>query len=203
MPALEEEKIWRITSSNIQKAPEIVNKQHIDLLCIETDEAHQLLLELLESIKKNRLKTKVLGIIPNDSATKRALLSYGCDDYICKPYNNEDLLLRSKKLINCIPLKYKLIYESNFLKYIENFNIVMYQSTYLPLTPREILIVKLLIQNNFVSKDEIVKYLNCKLDKSYSNTYISTVIHRVRKKIKLCTGRDLIRNRYGCGYYIL
>lgn len=100
-------------------------------------------------------------------------------------------------------MKYKVIYESNFLKYIENFNIVMYQDTYLPLTPREVLVVKLLIRNNFVSKDEIAKYLNSKLNKSYSDTYVSTVIHRVRKKIKLCTGRDLIRNRYGFGYYIL
>jgi len=135
--------------------------------------------------------------------TKRIFLSYGCDDYICKPYNDDDLILRSKKLINCLPLKYKVIYESNFLKYVQNFNIVMYQDTYLPLTPREVLVLKFLIKTDFANKDDIAKYLNIKLNKSYSNTYVTTVIYRVRKKIKLCTGRDLIKNKYGCGYYLI
>lgn len=144
-----------------------------------------------------------MAIIPNKKEIKRAVLIYGCDDYVAKPYNCEDLILRCKKLLNCLPQKYKSYYESKFLKYNRKFDIVTYKRTYLPLTPREILILKLLIKESFVSKVEIVRYLKAKLGKQYSEQYIAVMIHRIRKKIKLCTGRDLIRNKYACGYYIL
>lgn len=170
---------------------------------METDKSYKLLLDFLKSVKNNYCSTKILVIIPNNIETKRIFLSYGCDDYISKPYSYDDLILRSKKLINCLPLKYKVIYESNFLKYVQNSNIVTYQDTYLPLTPRETLVLRFLIENRFANRDEIAKYLNANLNKSYSSTYVSTVIHRVRKKIKLCTGRNLIRNKYGYGYYLI
>jgi DNA-binding response OmpR family regulator len=146
---------------------------------------------------------KVLAIIPNDHSIKKEVLSYGCDDYILKPYNCEDLLLRCKKLLNCLPKKYRQYYESHFLKYNRKFEVVTYKETYLPLTPRETLILKLLIKEDFVNKNEIRKYLKAKLGKQYSEAYITVMVHRIRKKIKLCTGRNLIRNKYGCGYYLL
>ncbi len=172
-------------------------------MCIETNKAYQKVLMLFKSVKNRRLKTKILSIIPDNRDIKKTFLCYGSDDYICKPYKPEDLILRSKSLINCIPIKYPLIYESQFLKYEKKFNRVMYENTYIPLTPREILIVKLLIKRSFVSGDEIQKYLKAKLGKEYSNPYITVSIHRIRKKIALCTGRNLIRNKYGSGYYVL
>jgi DNA-binding response OmpR family regulator len=79
----------------------------------------------------------------------------------------------------------------------------MYENTYIPLTQRETLIVKLLIKRSFVSTDEIRRYLYAKLGEVYTDGHIRTIIHRIRKKIKLSTDRDLIRNKYGCGYYVL
>jgi DNA-binding response OmpR family regulator len=161
------------------------------------------ILLLFQLIKNKRLKTKIISIIPDNSSIKETLLSYGSDDYLCKPYQYEDLILRCKNLINCIPRKYELIYETQFLKYIKKFNIVKYNKTYIPLTPREVLIVKLLIKRSFVQKSDIKKYLQAKTGKNYAENYMTTLIYRIRKKIKLSTGRDLIRNKYGSGYYIL
>jgi DNA-binding response OmpR family regulator len=96
-----------------------------------------------------------------------------------------------------------VVYESNFLKYEGKFNRILYENTYIPLTQREILIVKLLIKRSFVSKEEIRKYLKAKLEGNYTDGYIRILIHRVKTKIKLSTGRELIRNKYGSGYYIL
>lgn len=101
-----------------------------------------------------------------------------------------------------MPLEYNIVYESSNLRYEKKFNRVMYKSTYIPLTPTEILIVKLLIKESFISKLEFQKYLKAKVGKEYSYEHLTVMIHRARSKIQLCTGRNLIRNKYGCGYYI-
>ncbi len=188
---------------NVKHASNILKKKYIDLLCIEITQTNKLILNLLTLIKNNKVKTAILAVIPDDNTLKETLLSYGCDDYICKPYSCEDLILRCKKLIHYLPAKYEITYESNFLKYEDKFNRIMYEDTYIPFTQREILIVKLLIKSSFVSKEDIRKYLHTRLGESYTDGYIRVLIHRVRTKIKLSTGRDLIRNRYGCSYYIL
>lgn len=200
---LQNEKIWRVRQTSFSKAERVLQNTYIDLLCIETNDAYKQILNLFTDIKNKRLKTKILSVVPDNEELKEILLSYGSDDYLCKPYKPEDLILRTKNLINCIPIKYPLIYESKFLKYEKKFNRVMYKKTYIPLTPREVLIIKLLIKQSFVSNTEIQKYLKAKLGKKYSSSYITVSIHRIRKKIKLCTGRNLIRNKYGSGYYIL
>lgn len=200
---LQNEKIWRVRQTSFSKAERVLKNTYIDLLCIETNDAYKQILNLFTDIKNKRLKTKILSVVPDNGELKEILLSYGSDDYLCKPYKPEDLILRTKSLINCIPIKYPLIYESKFLKYEKKFNKVMYKNTYIPLTPREVLIIKLLIKRSFVSNTEIQKYLKARLDKNYSSSYITVSIHRIRKKIKLCTGRNLIRNKYGSGYFIL
>jgi DNA-binding response OmpR family regulator len=199
---LRKESSWRVVNSNVQKAPNLLSKKYVDLICIETDKVYQKTLALLKDVKNRHIEVKTLAIIPNRKKVKRIYLSYGCDDYLCIPYKCEDLLLRVKKLINHLPVNYKLIYQNNYLKYECKFNRIMYKNTYIPLTPTEILIVKLLIQNSVVTKKEIQKYLKAKLQKEYSADYLTVLIHRAKKKIKLCTGREVIKNKYGCGYYI-
>jgi len=194
---------WKVVSSNADQISTILANKHIDLICIETDKIYQKSLELLKNVKNKRLNIKTLAIIPNKKKIKRIYLSYGCDDYLCMPYNCEDLILRVKKLLNYLPINYRLIYQSNYLRYECKFNKIMYKNTYIPLTPTELLIVKLLIQNSIITKNEIQNYLNAKLNKKYSKNYTTVLIHRAKKKIKLCTGREVIKNKYGCGYYIV
>lgn len=173
------------------------------MLCIETNSINQELLEFLKILKNKRLKTKVIAIIPNKKNIKHILLSYGCDDYLCKPYNQEDLLLRCKNLIKCLPIQYEIVYQNNYLRYERKLNRIMYKNTYIPLTPTEIFIVKLLIKRSIVTKEDIKKYLESKENKAYSHGYITVLIYRIRGKIRLCTGRNLIRNKYGRGYSVV
>jgi two-component system OmpR family response regulator/two-component system copper resistance phosphate regulon response regulator CusR len=189
-------------NSNVAQAPKLLSKKYIDLICIETDKIYRETLELLKEIKNRQICVKILAVIPNKQKVKKIYLSYGCDDYLCLPYSCEDLILRVNKLINNLPINYKLIYQNNYLRYECRFNKIMYKNTYIPLTPTEILIVKLLIQNKIITKNEMRKYLKAKLNKNYSINYTTVLIHRAKKKIMLCTGREVIKNKYGCGYYI-
>lgn len=193
----------RTKHCTISKAQKIIKERYIDLLCLELHEISSQSINLLKLIKNKRLKTKSIVVIPDELELKKTMLSYGADDYICTPFKKEDLLLRCKKLINKLPQNYEPVYETTFLQYNQKYNIVTYDKTYLPLTPRETLLIKLLIQERFLNKSDIAKYLKAKTDKEYTEDYIGVLIYRTRHKIKLCTGRDLIRNKYGQGYYIL
>lgn len=200
---LERENLWRITLSNLKNAIEIVNNRYIDLLCIETDTVNNQLLSFLKLVKNKRLRTKILAIIPSSTNLKHILLSYGCDDFIDKPYNTDDLILRCKNLIHCIPTQYEIVYECNFLRYEQRMNRVMYNNIYIPLTNKEISVTKLLIKRQFVTKKDIIDYLESKEGKIYSEAYITVIVHRTKEKIRLCTGRDIIENKYGRGYKLI
>ena len=200
---LKQQELWNVKHTNIHKAERILQEKYFDLICLELDNDKREAWEFLKEVKNRRLRTKVISIIPNHRQLKEKVLSYGADDYICKPYSCEDLVLRCRKLTNQITPQYKDIYKSQFLKYNKKFNIVSYEDTYLPLTPKQIKLVQILLENKYLNKKEIAKYLNSKSDNYYSEEYVSVLIYRTRKKIRMCTGRNLIRNNYGLGYYIL
>jgi DNA-binding response OmpR family regulator len=200
---LAREQTWKVRQTNLSRAFELIKKQYIDLLCIETTSSSKEIFNLLKSIKDSNLDSKILAIIPNNPILKESFLQYGCDDYLSIPYSCEDLLLRCRKLIKCMPMNYSTVYKNNYLSYERTLKRVMYKNTYIPLTQTEILIIILLIKNSSISKSEINKYLYTRLGKDYSDEYINLLIHRIRRKIKLCTGRNPIRNRYGYGYYLV
>jgi DNA-binding response OmpR family regulator len=203
MKSLQEVNLWRVTHTTAQQSIPIIKQQYIDLFCIEANHFNHQIAELLTLIKGNSLKSNILAIIPNERDIKHLFLKYGTDDYLCKPYNREDLILRCKKLTQCISFNYNAVYEKSSMRYEKKFNKVMYKNTYIPLTPTENMIMQLLIRQPIITKKEIKKFLETKFNKSYSEKYITVLIHRIRKKIKLSTGRDLIRNKYGCGYYLV
>lgn len=200
---LERENTWKVKHVNINKARSIIQEKYFDLICLEIDDNREEIWEFLKEIKNKRLKTKIISIIPNKHSLKEKVLSYGSDDYIYKPFLCEDLILRCKKLTDQIPPKYQKIYQSQFLKYSSKFNVVRYEDTYLPLTPKQIVLIKILLENKYLNKKEIAKYLTTKFEQNYSEEYVSVLIYRTRKKIRMCTGMNLIRNNYGLGYYIL
>lgn len=49
----------------------------------------------------------------------------------------------------------------------------------------------------------IQKYLGSMLEKPISESYITVNMHRLSKRIKDITGLDIIKNRYGVGYYLV
>ncbi len=199
---LEEENLWRVTHSNLNEATEKINAKYIDLLCVETNSASKQLLDLLKHVRNRRLRTKILAIIPSNTNLKHILLSYGCDDYLNKPYNPDDLILRCKNLIHCLPNQYEIVYEHNFLRYEQRMDRVMYNNILIPLTPTETSVVKLLIKRKFVNKKEIIEYIESKTGKIYTDQYINLIVHRIREKVYLCTGRKIIYNDYGKGYKV-
>lgn len=158
--------------------------------------------ELLEDIRKHS-NVPVIVLSAKDSLDSKVnVLGAGADDYLCKPFELEELLARiqvqlrksNKTSINTA-LQYKqLLLDSE--QYDAKIN-----DTYLNLTKHEYLILELLIRNpkRVFTKEEIYEY-------AWNDTYygddktINTHMSNIRKKIRTQVVEEYIKTVWGIGF---
>lgn len=158
--------------------------------------------ELLEDIRKHS-NVPVIVLSAKDSLDSKVnVLGAGADDYLCKPFELEELLARiqvqlrksNKTSINTA-LQYKqLLLDSE--QYDAKIN-----DTYLNLTKHEYLILELLIRNpkRVFTKEEIYEY-------AWNDTYygddktINTHMSNIRKKIRTQVAEEYIKTVWGIGF---
>lgn len=158
--------------------------------------------ELLEDIRKHS-NVPVIVLSAKDSLdSKINVLGAGADDYLCKPFELEELLARiqvqlrksNKTSINTALQYKKLLLDSE--QYDAKIN-----DTYLNLTKHEYLILELLIRNpkRVFTKEEIYEY-------AWNDTYygddktINTHMSNIRKKIRTQVAEEYIKTVWGIGF---
>jgi two-component system alkaline phosphatase synthesis response regulator PhoP len=121
--------------------------------------------DICETIRLNDELTPILFLTAkSDSEDKIKGLSIGGDDYLTKPFNIEELLLRIKILIkrtsinvsNTVISSYKIgSFQINF----NSFEVVNADNEVTPLTKKQVNLLKLLIdkKNQAVSRQEILE----------------------------------------------
>lgn len=83
-------------------------------------------------------------------------------------------------------------------------NTIYLKDCCVPLPPTGILILLFLIEHSGCQDVcKIQKYLEYKLGRPISPTYVTVNVHRVSKRIKDVTGLDIVKNRYGVGYSLV
>lgn len=81
---------------------------------------------------------------------------------------------------------------------------IVFKSCKINMHPMWIVILHFLIkQNNCCDIAKIQKYLEMIFERPISQSCISANIHRLNKRVKCATGIEIIKNRYGVGYYIV
>lgn len=158
--------------------------------------------ELLEDIRKHS-NVPVIVLSAKDSLDSKVnVLGAGADDYLCKPFELEELLARiqvqlrksNKTSINTA-LQYKqLLLDSE--QYDAKIN-----DAYVNLTKHEYLILELLIRNpkRVFTKEEIYEY-------AWNDTYygddktINTHMSNIRKKIRTQVAEEYIKTVWGIGF---
>ena len=158
--------------------------------------------ELLEDIRKHS-NVPVIVLSAKDSLDSKVnVLGAGADDYLCKPFELEELLARiqvqlrksNKTSINTALQYKKLLLDSE--QYDAKIN-----DTYLNLTKHEYLILELLIRNpkRVFTKEEIYEY-------AWNDTYygddktINTHMSNIRKKIRTPVDEEYIKTVWGIGF---
>ncbi len=152
-------------------------------------------LEILKQIKQINPKTKVIIISANINIDLiREAYTLGCDDYIKKPFDIEELLFK----INRYEKKDTIIYLDINITFNTISKELIINNKTVELTKNEKNLLFLLVDNlnNKISYDQIENFVYEGTSKT--SDAIRSLVKRLRKKLP----KDLISNSLDEGYYI-
>ena len=160
---LEMEGFEVIATDNGRIALELTDQQHFDLMILDVMLPEVNGFQICEQVRLRNAKVGIIIVSAKDTSLDRITgLKLGADDYLTKPFNLEELLLRVHNLLKRSTeegAKDTEQYEWGGNK----INFVTYQSHGVSgdfqLTKKEILLLKLLIerQNEVVSRQQILQ----------------------------------------------
>ena len=169
---------------------EMIRNQKPDMIILDIGLPDINGFEVCKKLRKDPI-TKDYPIImltaKGDDRDKIEGLSLGADDYITKPYNAKELILRINNLLN----RSKIIKDNNGLKKIKELEIdyfkreVKVKGKLIKLTFSEYQILNLLIDNpgKVYTKKDLNKII-FNINEEVESRTIDTHVHNLRKKLK-------------------
>ncbi len=160
---LEAEGYEVVSSSDGAEALDIIANQHFDLLILDVMLPHVDGFKICEQVRLRNNKVSILFVSAKDSSEDRIQgLKLGADDYLTKPFNLEELLLRVQILLK----RSKDETRDDLTEYSFGTNTVNFltyrakaKGKELILTNKEVLLLKMLIErkNQVVSRQQILQ----------------------------------------------
>lgn len=153
-----------VTSSNGRKALDLIGGQHFDLLLLDVMLPEVDGFTIAEQVRLTNTEVPILMLTAKDTPQDRILgLRKGADDYLTKPFNLEELLLRVSSLLRRSQRQRGEaleIYE--FGHNVVNFNTFeakTWRGENIMLTKKEAMLLKLLVErkNEVVSRNQILQ----------------------------------------------
>ena len=136
-----------------------VQKEHFDLMILDVMLPELDGISVCENIRLQNNDIPILILSAKSSSSDRVLgLKKGADDYLTKPFNLEELLLRVSKLVQKgkqlttrMPMEQTYQFGNNKIDF-KSFECITRDGQKIMLTKKEIMLLKLLIEN----KNEVV-----------------------------------------------
>ena len=188
-------------ANNIDEAQKLVKLFIFDLIILDVMLPDSTGLEFYKNSIKDRINTPVIFLSAlSDVDDRISGLELGADDYIGKPFDSRELILKIKKNIS----KKQSLDVVNLGENTE-FDLkkeqLLHKSVKVNLSNKELKILKLLINNShqYLTRD----LLNTELGLDFLSRSGDMQISRLRLKLKKeCNLEDLIRSVHGKGYKI-
>ena len=179
------------SARNSIEARSLLNYFEFDLLIIDIMMPGENGLNLLESIRKQTNVPAIFLSAKGESKDKISGLEIGADDYLSKPFEPKELLLRLERLL----LRNNRKSSNETDRYVEIGNKVFdlyrmelsYENRIVKLTNLEISLLKFLVLNpeKTISREMVLKDLNLNQeDKDINQRNVDVQITRLRKKIE-------------------
>ena len=179
---LNENNYFVSTAINAEDAQEKVNTIKFDLIVLDIMMPGKSGLDFTEE-NKNKIYTPIILLTAKGEADERVhCLEVGADDYLSKPFEPKELLLRIKNILNKTKSKnIKRLIEFGNVKINLNKHIILKNSKEFKINNTEKTILEVMINSpgKSFSREEIGKIIN--LDKERS---VDVIITRLRKKIE-------------------
>ncbi len=171
------------TSDSAESASEKINVIKFDLIILDIMMSGKSGLEFINEHKKD-LDTPIILLTAKGEASERVEgLELGADDYLAKPFEPKELILRIKNILTkTIKTDQKRIIEFENVKIDLNKLLIIKDKKEFKINNTEKIILEKMINNpgNTFSRDSIGQLIN--LDKERS---IDVIITRLRKKIEI------------------
>ena len=188
-------------ANNIDEAQKLVKLFIFDLIILDVMLPDSTGLEFYKNSIKDRINTPVIFLSAlSDVDDRISGLELGADDYIGKPFDSRELILKIKKNIS----KKQSLDIVNLGENTE-FDLkkeqLLHKNLKVNLSSNEVKILKLLINNShqYLTRD----LLNTELGLDFLSRSGDMQISRLRLKLKKeCDIEDLIRSVHGKGYKI-
>ncbi len=152
-----------IATANGRKALDLIENQYFDLLILDVMLPECSGFQICEQVRLKNSKVGIIIVSAKDTSSDRIMgLKLGADDYLTKPFNLEELLLRVSNLLK--RSSDEGAKEAESYSWAKNeINFVTYEaigvSGNFKLTKKEVLLLKLLIErtNEVVSRQQILQ----------------------------------------------
>ena len=186
---------------NIEEAKKLVKLFLFDLIILDVMLPDSTGLDFYENAIKNRINTPVIFLSALSNVDDRVTgLELGAEDYIGKPFDSRELLLKIKKNISKKQSS-DVINFGNETEFDLKKEQLLFKKQNISLSSNEVKILKLLINNShqYLTRD----LLNTELGLDYLSRSGDMQISRLRLKLKKeCNLREIIRSVHGKGYKI-
>ena len=186
---------------NVEDAKKLIKLFLFDLIILDVMLPDSTGLDFYENSIKNRVNTPVIFLSALSSVDDRVTgLELGADDYIGKPFDSRELLLKIEKNISK-KQSLDLVNFGNDTEFDLKKEKLLFKKQNINLSSNEVKILKLLINNShqYLTRD----LLNTELGLDYLSRSGDMQISRLRLKLKKeCNLKDIIRSVHGKGYKI-
>ena len=180
---LEKNQFLVTTASNAKEAKSKMDILKFDILILDIMMPGESGLSLTKEVKKNQSTPIILLTAKGETDDRIEGLESGADDYLGKPFDPKELLLRIKNILNktkTLPLPEK-IHVGHALINLKKLNIEINNQTK-KINPQEKKILEKMLESpgKVFSREDIGKVINISKERT-----IDVIITRLRQKIEL------------------
>ena len=179
---LEENQFLVTTAKDASDAKKKIEIVKFDILILDIMMPGQSGLSLTKEIKKNNATPIILLTAKGEVQDRIEGLELGADDYLGKPFEAKELLLRIKNILNKTktPILPEEIYIGNTLINLKKLNIKKNNQTK-KINPQEEKVLEKMLRSpgKIFSRDDIIKIINISKERT-----VDVMITRLRQKIE-------------------
>ncbi len=158
-------------------------------------------IDIIKKLRSSKKDIPILIISARDKLDQRILgLDTGADDYLCKPFELDEVVARVQALLRRSKNHIDHIISYNDLLFDTQTRTLIRNDEYIDLNKRELTIFEHLILNLniIISKENIVEHITS-IDDEFNPTAVETYISRLRKKLGNSINLKTVR---GLGYIL-
>ena len=190
------------SANNSFDAHKLIKFYNFDLIILDIMMPKVDGISFLKEFRKKNIKTPILMLSAlSDIKKKVSTYNFGCDDYLVKPFEPMELILRINKLLSPrlnLKIRKKIIFGD--FEFDVNLQELRKKKSLINLTNKEAMILNYLGKNlnSPISRMDIAE--NLKITEHIRN--VDVFIARLRKKIENTDGSSFLKTVRGKGYML-